>query len=104
MCFQEGFVFLGLLPGFFGSVNYLGSKEYFGYSNSQGQTDSSSVYYYNSLGDQIIVPGKDQKAVAIIHYTNNTIDFVYGEKFALQPYDAENITNTVLVTQIFAIM
>ncbi len=79
----------------FGSVNYLGSKEYFGYSNSQGQTDSSSVYYYNSLGDQIIVPGKDQKAVAIIHYTNNTIDFVYGEKFALQPYDAENITNTV---------
>ena len=79
----------------FGSVNYLGSKEYFGYSNSSGQTDSSSVYYYNSLGDQITVPGKDQKTIAIIHYTNNTIDFVYGEKFALQPYDAENVTNTV---------
>jgi hypothetical protein len=79
----------------FGSVNYLGSKEYFGYSNSSGQTDSSSVYYYNSLGDQITVPGKDQKTIAIIHYTNNTIDFVYGEKFALQPYDAENTTNTV---------
>ena len=79
----------------FGSVNYLGSKEYFGYSSSTGQTDSSSVYYYNSLGDQITVPGKDQKAIAIIHYTNNTIDFVYGEKFALEPYDSENTTNTV---------
>jgi len=79
----------------FGSVNYLGSKEYFGYSSSTGQTDSSSVYYYNSLGDQITVQGKDQKAIAIIHYTNNTIDFVYGEKFAFEPYDAENITNTV---------
>jgi hypothetical protein len=79
----------------FGSVNYLGSKEYFGYSNSNGQTDSDSVYYYNSLGDKIIVPGKDQKAIAIVHYTNNTIDFVYGEKFALQPYDPLNETNTV---------
>jgi hypothetical protein len=79
----------------FGSINYLGSKEYFGYSNSTGQTDSSSVYYYNSLGDQITVSGKDQKAIAIIHYTNNTIDFVYGEKFALQPYDPDNVTNTV---------
>jgi hypothetical protein len=79
----------------FGSVNYLGSKEFFGYSNSNGQTDSDSVYYYNSLGDKIIVPGKDQKAIAIVHYTNNTIDFVYGEKFALQPYDPLNETNTV---------
>jgi len=79
----------------YGSTNYLGSKEYFAYSNSTGQTDSSSVYYYNSLGDQITVPGKDQKVIAIIHYTNNTIDFVYGEKFALQPFDSENVTNTV---------
>jgi hypothetical protein len=79
----------------FGSVNYLGSKEYFGYSNSTGQTDSDSVYYYNSLGDKITVTGKEQKAIAVIHYTNNTIDFVYGEKFALQPYDPDNVTNTV---------
>ena len=79
----------------FGSTGYLGSKEYFAYSNSTGQTDSSSVYYYNSLGDQITVQGKEQKCIAIIHYTNNTIDFVYGEKFALQPYDSDNVTNTV---------
>lgn len=79
----------------FGSVNYLGSKEFFGYSNSNGQTDSDSVYYYNSLGDKITVQGKDQKTIAIVHYTNNTIDFVYGEKFALQPYDPLNETNTV---------
>lgn len=87
----------------FGSVDYLGSKEYFGYSNSTGQTDSSSVYYYNSLGDQITVPGKDQKTIAIIHYTNNTIDFVYGEKFALQPFDSENIGNTVGMARNFKV-
>jgi len=78
----------------FGSINYIGSKEYFGYNSSSGQTDSSSVYYYNSFDQKIIVTPKEQKAVAIIHYTNQTIDFFYGEKFALEPYDPTNPNNT----------
>jgi hypothetical protein len=78
----------------FGSINYIGQKEYFGYNSSTGQTLTDPVYYYNSLNDKIIVTPEEQKAIAIIHYTNQTIDFFYGEKFALEPFDAQNIENT----------
>ena len=78
----------------FGSIDYIGSKEYFGYTSSLGQTDTDSVYYYNSFSEKIIVQPKEQKAIAIIHYTNQTIDFFYGEKFALEPYDPANPDDT----------
>lgn len=78
----------------FGSINYIGTKEYFGYNSSSGQTDTSSVFYYNSFDEKIIVKPEEQKAIAIIHYTNQTIDFFYGEKFALEPYDPLNPNNT----------
>lgn len=79
----------------FGSIAYMGSKEYFGYMSSSGQTDTGSVYYYNSFGDKITVLPKEQKAIAIVHYTNQSIDFFYGEKFAFEPYDSLNPENTV---------
>jgi len=78
----------------FGSVNYIGQKEYFGYTTSSAQTSTDPVYYYNSFGEKTVVTPEDQKAIAIIHYTNQTIDFFYGEKFALEPYDAQNADNT----------
>ena len=77
----------------FGSINYIGQKEYLGYTTS-AQTSSDDVYYYNSFGEKKVVEPKDQKAIAIIHYTNQTIDFFYGEKFAMQPYDNQNPDNT----------
>ncbi|NBP00308.1 MAG: hypothetical protein EBU90_09320 [Proteobacteria bacterium] len=77
----------------FGSINYIGQKEYLGYTTS-AQTSTDDVYYYNSFGEKQVVQPKDQKAIAIIHYTNQTIDFFYGEKFAMQPYDAQNPLNT----------
>ena len=47
----------------FGSINYLGTKEYLGYQTDSGQyfIDSSGVtaitdsFYFNSLGDKIDV-------------------------------------------------
>jgi hypothetical protein len=78
----------------FGSIEYIGQKEYFGYTNSNAQTSTDSVYYYNSFGEKIVVTPEEQKAIAIIHYTNQTIDFFYGEKFALEPYDTQNPDNT----------
>ena len=91
----------GLIPtineGFadFGSATYIGSKEYLGYMSNSGQTDSSSVYYYNSFDEKVTVQPKDQKSIAIIHYTNQSIDFFYGEKFALEPYDPTAPANTI---------
>ena len=78
----------------FGSIDYIGSKEYFGYNSSKGQTTTDDVYYYNSMSEKIIVTPEEQKAIAIIHYTNQTIDFFYGEKFALEPYDPTNPDDT----------
>ena len=88
---------------YFGSVNYIGSKEYFGYNSSSGQTfyvnstlsaETTDTYYYNSFDEVVKVEPEEQKAIAIIHYTNQTIDFFYGEKFALEPYDPSNPADT----------
>ena len=78
----------------FGSSNYIGQKEYFGYNSSKGQTSTDTVNYYNSFGEKIVVTPEEQKEIAIIHYTNQTIDFFYGEKFALEPYDTTNPDDT----------
>lgn len=77
----------------FGSVSYLGTKEYLGYQEPSGQTDTSEVYYYNSFDEKVVVTPKEQKAIAIIHYTNQDIDNVYGEKFATNPFDPQNPTD-----------
>ena len=74
----------------YGSVTYLGTKEYLGYQEPTGQTDTSRVYYYNSFDEEIVVTPQAQKAIAIIHYTNQDIDNVYGEKFSTIPYDPQN--------------
>jgi len=72
---------------YFGSTGYCGSKEYFGYTTNDGQNDTSYSYYYNSFDEIVEVEPKDQKAIAILHYTNQSIDNFYGEKFAFQDYD-----------------
>ena len=80
---------------YFGSVNYLGTKEYLGYQSISGQTfvDSTGAtaltqsYYYNSFDEKVFVLPEEQKAIAIVHYTNNAVDNFYGEKFATEPYD-----------------
>jgi hypothetical protein len=72
------------------SSTYIGTKELLGYNESSGQTDTGEVFYYNSFDEKIVLSPNDQKAIAIIHYTNNDIDFVYGEKFATLPYNVNN--------------
>lgn len=83
----------------FGSVSYIGTKEYLGYNTISGQTitptNTPTSYYYNSFGEKIIMTPEEQKAISIVHYTNNTIDLFYGEKFAFEPYDPKNPFNTM---------
>ena len=83
----------------YGSEGYVGTKELLGYNESSGQTDTGEVYYYNSFDEKIIVSPEEQKTIAIIHYTNQDIDNVYGEKFATVPFDPQNpSTSTGLAT------
>ena len=85
----------------FNSRGYIGTKEYYGYMSSEGQvfqstsatsqstpviyTSTTDTFYYNSAGQKIMIEPEDQSAIAIIHYTNNSILNFYGEKFADEP-------------------
>ena len=79
---------------YYKSTAYTNTKEYLGYNNKNGQEDTSESFYYNSFFEKITVPSTDQKAIAIVHYTNQSIDNFYGEKFAFQEYDPTNPGNT----------
>jgi hypothetical protein len=82
----------------YGSVNYLGTKEYLGYQSDTGQvfenysgiTAQTDSFYYNSYDERIDVLPSEQKAIAIVHYTNEDVVNYYGEKFAVEPYDSTN--------------
>ena len=73
---------------------YVGTKEYLGYNSDTGQTDTSSVYYYNSFSEKVNLSPSNQKSVAIVHYTNQSIDNFYGEKLAMQPFDSSDVGET----------
>ena len=81
---------------YYGSSGYCGTKEYLGYHSNTGQIDTgtipdtydpsmqSSSWYYDSYKNPRAVEPSRQKAIAILHYTNQTISNYYGEKFALK--------------------
>ena len=73
---------------YFKSSGYTGTKEYLGYNSDEGQFDTDGTYYFNSYSEQVMVPPSQQKAIAIIHYTNNAFDNFYGEKFAMEDFDS----------------
>ena len=72
----------------FGSTGYTGTKEYLGYNSDNGQTDTDGTFYYNSFSERINLSPSNQKAIAVVHYTNQSIDNFYGEKFATESYDS----------------
>jgi len=81
---------------YYGSSGYCGTKEYLGYHSNTGQLDTgtipdtydpsieSSSWYYDSYKNPRAVTPKRQKAIAILHYTNQTISNFYGEKLAMK--------------------
>jgi len=82
----------------YGSINYIGTKEYLGYQTDNGQffmnetgfTSITQTYFVNSSGTKIFVNPNEQKSIAIVSYTNTSINNYYGEKFAVEPYDPLN--------------
>ena len=89
---------------FYGSSGYCSTKEYLGYNSDRGQFDTqnaqdhygannvegyepenSGTYIRDSFNQIRTILPSEQRAVAILHYTNYTISNFYGEKFALEP-------------------
>ena len=80
----------------YGSSGYCGSKEYFGYESDNGQSFSDQridsyhqsvvggTWYFDSFDNIRVVKPSEQKAIALLHYTNNVTTDFYGEKFALK--------------------
>lgn len=78
--------------GEFGSISYIGTMEYLGYGSNSGQTfyantsspnETTDTWFRNSFDEIVKVLPEEQKCIAIVHYTNNSIDTYYGEKFVM---------------------
>jgi len=66
---------------FYASSGYCGSKEYFGYNESGGQTDTDRVYYHNSFSEEIIVPpasGFTSLDLFEVHYIKSKKDIQFN--------------------------
>lgn len=48
---------------------YVSTKEYFGYTTSDGQTVNSGTTITNMFGENIIVSPEEQHSIAIVHYS-----------------------------------
>ena len=56
------------------SNSYIGTKEFFGYKSSDGQTYNTGTTISNSFKELITITPEEQKAIAIIHYSKNGDD------------------------------
>lgn len=71
----------------YGSNDYTSAKEYFGYTSSSGQTNNLSTTFTNSLGENIVVAPREQKTIAIVHYSGQHFD--YYEDWLADDIDAQ---------------
>jgi hypothetical protein len=53
------------------SNGYIGTKEFFGYKSSDGQTYNTGTTIVNTVDELISITPEEQKAIAIIHYSKN---------------------------------
>jgi hypothetical protein len=53
------------------SNGYVGTKEFFGYKSSDGQTYNTGTTIVNTVDELISITPEEQKAIAIIHYSKN---------------------------------
>lgn len=56
------------------SNKFIGTKEFFGYKSSDGQTYNTGTTITNSFGELITITPEEQKVIAIIHYSKNGDD------------------------------
>jgi hypothetical protein len=55
----------------YASNGYVGTKEFFGYKLSEGQTYNTGTTIANTVDELITITPEEQKAIAIIHYSKN---------------------------------
>jgi hypothetical protein len=53
---------------------YVGTKEFFGYKSSEGQTYNTGTTIVNTVDETVTITPEEQKVIAIIHYSENGDD------------------------------
>ena len=61
------------ITGYTGNV-YVGTKEFFGYKSSEGQTYNTGTTIVNTVDETVTITPEEQKVIAIIHYSENGDD------------------------------
>jgi hypothetical protein len=83
------------LSGYTGS-RFIGVKELLGYKTTSGQTTNTGITYTNSYGEVKIVKPEEQKALALIHYSE--IGDIVNDPDRFYKYDDYISTTTTGVT------
>lgn len=99
--------FSGATPSdFSGFTNgkYLGTKSFFGYSSSSGQTTNTGTTITDTLGSKITISPEEQKAIAIIQYNGTpTLDDFFKYDDYISTYTGITSPNTNTDEQYFSV-
>lgn len=74
---------------------YTGTKEFLGYTSSDGQTSNTGTTIVNTMGESIIVKPEEQKCIALIHFSKNGIS---NDPYRFFKYDDYISTSTSITS------
>ena len=66
-----GYTGTTVISGFTNST-YLGTKSFFGYSSSSGQTINTGTTITDTLGNKVVISPEEQKTIALLQYSGDT--------------------------------
>jgi hypothetical protein len=73
---------------------YVGTKEFFGYKSSEGQTYNTGTTIVNTVDELVTITPEEQKAIAIIHYSENGDDVDPNRFFKYDDHISTSTTPT----------
>ena len=84
---------------------YLGTKSFFGYSSSSGQTTNTGTTIVNSIGNIVTISPEEQKAIAILHYSGGTdVDSFFKYDDYISTFTGVTSPNTKTDRQYFSVV
>jgi hypothetical protein len=90
---------------YFPNSKYLGTKSFFGYSSSSGQTTNTGTTIVNSIGNIVTISPEEQKAIAILHYSGGTdVDSFFKYDDYISTFTGVTSPNTKTDRQYFSVV
>jgi hypothetical protein len=87
----------------FTNAKYLGTKSFFGYSSSSGQTTNTDTTITDTLGNKVTIKPEEQKVIAMLQYSgSSTLDFFKYDDY-ISTYTGVTSPNTNTDRQYFSV-